>query len=189
MSTSNQNVMPINWQEVPDKELGWDEADPEDIAMAKLQQKFWCKQVWEAEEAKRCREAEEVEKGVHEAEEAWHWKVAEAERQREAEKEPKKWQHTKSKAGPNGSQGQKVKCMQCVKASVVCIVGPGTKWKVACDQCSHNKENLRKEWMQKDEAALSKHLKGKDKDKGLSKEKEQEGNEGSKDEGEEGEAE
>ncbi|KAG6331330.1 hypothetical protein ID866_7760 [Astraeus odoratus] len=41
MSTSNKNVMPINWKEVLDNELGWDEADPEDVTMVKLQEKFW----------------------------------------------------------------------------------------------------------------------------------------------------
>ncbi|KAG6328488.1 hypothetical protein ID866_10601 [Astraeus odoratus] len=142
MSSGNKNVMPINWQEVPNKELGLDEANPEDIAMAKLQEKFQHKQVQEAE-AKKCREAKEAEKRVCEAEEAekrvheaeaQHWEVAAIERQREAEqqreaerqeaeraKEAKKQQRAKSEAGPSSM-----------------------KRKMACDQCSCNKEKC--EW-------------------------------------------
>ncbi|KAG6328524.1 hypothetical protein ID866_10566 [Astraeus odoratus] len=40
MSSGNKNVESVNWHEVPKIKLGWDEADPEDIAMAKLQEKF-----------------------------------------------------------------------------------------------------------------------------------------------------
>ncbi|KAG6327223.1 hypothetical protein ID866_11866, partial [Astraeus odoratus] len=54
--------------------------------------------------------------------------------------EAKKQQHTKSKAGPSGSQG--TKCIWCVKVGAICIVGPGMKRKVACDWCSQNKEKL-----------------------------------------------
>ncbi|KAG6328060.1 hypothetical protein ID866_11029 [Astraeus odoratus] len=50
MSTGNKSIMPINWQEVPDKELGLDEANPKDVAMAMLQEKFWCK--WRHNEVK-----------------------------------------------------------------------------------------------------------------------------------------
>ncbi|KAG6328660.1 hypothetical protein ID866_10429 [Astraeus odoratus] len=42
MDTSSKN---INWQEVPNQELGWNEANPEDVVMAKLQEKFQCKLV------------------------------------------------------------------------------------------------------------------------------------------------
>ncbi|KAG6329432.1 hypothetical protein ID866_9657 [Astraeus odoratus] len=125
MSSGNKNVMPINWQEVPDKELGLDDAGPKDVAMAKLQEKFQCKQVQEAEEAKKHSKAEEAEKRAHEAE-AQCWEVAEAEKQREAEKqeaerakEEKKQQCAESKAGPSGVQGQESKCMWCTKASAV----------------------------------------------------------------------
>ncbi|KAG6326271.1 hypothetical protein ID866_12818, partial [Astraeus odoratus] len=147
MSSGNKNVMPINWQEVPKKELGLDEANPEDVAMAKLQEK-------EAEEAeKRVHEAEEAEKRACEAE-AQCQEVAVIERQREAEqqreakrqeakraKEAKKRQHAESKAGPSGAQGQELKCMQCTKASAMCIMGLGMKRKMVCNWCSHNKEN------------------------------------------------
>ncbi|KAG6327800.1 hypothetical protein ID866_11289, partial [Astraeus odoratus] len=101
MSSGNKNIVPINWQEVPDKELGLDEADPEDVAMAKLQEK------------------------AHEAE-VQHQEVAVIERQREAEwqreaerqeakraKEAKKQQCTKSEARPSSAQGQELKCV-CV---------------------------------------------------------------------------
>ncbi|KAG6328355.1 hypothetical protein ID866_10734, partial [Astraeus odoratus] len=141
MSSGNKNVMPVNWQEVPDKELGLDEADPKDIAMAKLQEK----------------EAEEAEKRAHKAE-VQHWEVAAIERQREAEwqreakrqeakraKEAKKWQCTKSKAEPSGARGQESKCMWCTTAGAVCIMGLGMKRKMACDQCSCNKEKC--EWL------------------------------------------
>ncbi|KAG6326135.1 hypothetical protein ID866_12955 [Astraeus odoratus] len=40
MSSGNKNVVPVNWQEVPDKELGLDKADPKDVTMAELQEKF-----------------------------------------------------------------------------------------------------------------------------------------------------
>ncbi|KAG6329476.1 hypothetical protein ID866_9613 [Astraeus odoratus] len=84
MDTSNKN---INWQEVSDQELGWNEANPEDIAMAKLQEKFQCKWVWEAKEAKKCWEAEEAKKRECKAE---RWQKTkrqrEAKKQREAEK-------------------------------------------------------------------------------------------------------
>ncbi|KAG6327893.1 hypothetical protein ID866_11197 [Astraeus odoratus] len=40
MSSGNKNIVPVNWQEVPDKELGLDKANPKDVAMAKLQEKF-----------------------------------------------------------------------------------------------------------------------------------------------------
>ncbi|KAG6328162.1 hypothetical protein ID866_10927 [Astraeus odoratus] len=103
MSTSNKNVKSVNWQEVPNAELGWDEADPEDIDLAKLQEKYWHKQVWEAEEVKKCWEAEEAEKRASAV-----VRQREAEQQREAErqeakraKEAKKQQHTKSKARPS----------------------------------------------------------------------------------------
>ncbi|KAG6329155.1 hypothetical protein ID866_9934 [Astraeus odoratus] len=149
MSTSNKNVESMNWQEVPDAELGWDEADPKDISLAKLQEKYQCKWVQEAEEVKKHQEVEEAEKRVHEAEEAK--KRREAEQQREAKKqeakrakEAKKWQHAESKARPSGAQGPESKCMQCTKASTMCIMGLGTKQKVACDWCSHNKEKC--EW-------------------------------------------
>ncbi|KAG6325976.1 hypothetical protein ID866_13113, partial [Astraeus odoratus] len=116
MSSGNKNVMPINWQEVPNKELGLDKANPKDVQ--------------EAEEVKKCREAEEAKKRACEAEEAekrackaeaWCWEAAAIERQREAKraKEAKKQQCTKSKAGPSGAQGQELKCMQCTKASAV----------------------------------------------------------------------
>ncbi|KAG6328735.1 hypothetical protein ID866_10354 [Astraeus odoratus] len=206
MSTGNKSIMPINWQE--------------------------CR---EAEEAKkRACEAEEAEKRVHEAE-VQHQEAAVVERQREAEwqeakraKEVKKQQHTKSKARPSG-----------------------TKRKMACDWCLHNKEKcggqedgfqsvdtlvdkvqifgaegflskpvleseptedelqetlrevkelqeehlewameclqMRKEWMQQEEATLTKHLKGKGKE--LAKESEQEEEQGTGDEEKEGEAE
>ncbi|KAG6327226.1 hypothetical protein ID866_11863 [Astraeus odoratus] len=115
MSSSIKNTTPINWQEVPNSELGWNEANPEDVAM-----------VWEAEEAKRHKEAKEAEKRACEAE-VWHWEAAEAKRRREAEqqkeaeraKEAKKWQHTESEARPSRSWGQDSKarhqaegCMQ-----------------------------------------------------------------------------
>ncbi|KAG6326723.1 hypothetical protein ID866_12366 [Astraeus odoratus] len=120
MSTGNKDVMPVNWQEVPDKELGLDKANPEDVAMVKLQEKFQHKQVQEVKEAKKHREAEEAEKKACKAEEAekrackaevWCWEAAVAERQREAEwqreakraKEVKKWQHAKSKARPSSA--------------------------------------------------------------------------------------
>ncbi|KAG6325858.1 hypothetical protein ID866_13231, partial [Astraeus odoratus] len=161
MSSGNKNAVPINWQEVPNKELGLDEADPEDVAMAKLQEKFRRKQVREAEEAKkrreakeakkRAREAEEAEKRAHEAEVQCR-EAAAIERQREAKrqeaeraKEAKKQQCAESEAGPSGAQGQEPKCMQCAKAGAVCIVGPGTKRKMACDRCSRNKEKC--EWL------------------------------------------
>ncbi|KAG6328027.1 hypothetical protein ID866_11062 [Astraeus odoratus] len=67
MDTSNKN---INWQEIPNQELGWNKANPEDVAMAKLQEKFRHKQVWEAEEAKKCWEAEEAKQREHKAVEA-----------------------------------------------------------------------------------------------------------------------
>ncbi|KAG6327117.1 hypothetical protein ID866_11972 [Astraeus odoratus] len=78
MSTGNKNIVPVNWQEVPNKELGLDKASPEDITME-------AKKHREAEEAeKRAHEAEEAEKRVCEAE-AQHQEVAVVERQREAE--------------------------------------------------------------------------------------------------------
>ncbi|KAG6327889.1 hypothetical protein ID866_11200 [Astraeus odoratus] len=168
MSSGNKNAMPINWQEVPNKELGLDEADPKDVTMAKLQEKFRCKRVQEAEEAKKCREAKEAKKRAREAKEAkkraceaevWCWEVAATERQREAEqqreaerqeaeraKEAKKRQHAESKAGPSGARGQEPKCMQCAKASAVCIMGLGMKRKMACDWCSCNKEKFEVLW-------------------------------------------
>ncbi|KAG6326501.1 hypothetical protein ID866_12588 [Astraeus odoratus] len=114
MSSGNKNIVPVNWQEVPDKEVGLDKADPEDITMAKLQEK----------------EAEEAEKRAHEAE-AWCWEAAVIERQREAEqqreaerqeaeraKEAKKWQCAKSEAGPSSMKrkmgGEKKKRMRRV---------------------------------------------------------------------------
>ncbi|KAG6326945.1 hypothetical protein ID866_12144, partial [Astraeus odoratus] len=131
MSSGNKNAVPVNWQEVPDKELGLDKADPEDVAMAKLQEKFRHKWVQEAKEAKKCREAEEAEKRAREAKEAKK-RVCEAEarrreaavieRQREAEqqreakrqeaeraKEAKKQQCAESEAGPSGARGQEPK--------------------------------------------------------------------------------
>ncbi|KAG6330933.1 hypothetical protein ID866_8154 [Astraeus odoratus] len=76
MFTSNKNSESVNWQEVPDAELVWDEADPEDIGLAKLQEKYQHKWVQEAKEVKRCWEAEEVEKRAHKAEEVWQREVA-----------------------------------------------------------------------------------------------------------------
>ncbi|KAG6330704.1 hypothetical protein ID866_8385 [Astraeus odoratus] len=70
MSTSNKSIESVNWQEVPNAELGWDEANPEDVSLVKLQEKYQHKQVWEAKEAKKCLEAEEAEKRACEAEEA-----------------------------------------------------------------------------------------------------------------------
>ncbi|KAG6328177.1 hypothetical protein ID866_10911 [Astraeus odoratus] len=77
MSSGNKNAMPVNWQEVPDKELGLDEANPEDVAMAKLQEKFRHKEAKEAK--KRVREAEEAEKRARKAE-AWRREAAVIER-------------------------------------------------------------------------------------------------------------
>ncbi|KAG6326284.1 hypothetical protein ID866_12805, partial [Astraeus odoratus] len=148
MSSSSKNTAPINWQEAPDSKLGWNKANPEDAR--------------EAKEAKRHKEAEEAEKRAHEAVEAekraceveaQHQEAVEAERRREAEwqkeaeraKEAKKWQCAKSGAGPSRSQGQDSKCIRCVKAGTMCMVGPGTKWKVVCDHCSCNKEKC--EWL------------------------------------------
>ncbi|KAG6328074.1 hypothetical protein ID866_11015, partial [Astraeus odoratus] len=101
----------------------------------------------EAEEAeKRACKAEEAEKRVHEVEAAEIKRRREVEQQREAEraKEAKKWQCAESEARPSGSQGQDSKCIQCVKAGAMCVVGPGTKWKVMYDHCSCNKEKC--EW-------------------------------------------
>ncbi|KAG6326768.1 hypothetical protein ID866_12321, partial [Astraeus odoratus] len=117
MSSGNKNAVPVNWQEVPDKELGLDKADPKDVAMAKLQEK-------EAKEAeKRACEAEEAKKRACEAE-ARRREVAVIERQREAEqqreaerqeaeraKEAKKRQRAKSEAGPSSAPGQEPKRM------------------------------------------------------------------------------
>ncbi|KAG6327506.1 hypothetical protein ID866_11583, partial [Astraeus odoratus] len=112
MSSGNKNAVPVNWQEVPDKELGLDKANPEDVAMAKLQEKFQHKQVREAKEVKKRREAEEAKKRACEAE-VWRQEAAAIERQREAEraKEAKKRQRTESKAGPSGARGQEPKRM------------------------------------------------------------------------------
>ncbi|KAG6326469.1 hypothetical protein ID866_12620, partial [Astraeus odoratus] len=156
MSSSSKNTAPINWQEAPDSKLGWNEADPEDVTMVKLQEKFWQKQAWEAEEAKRCKEAKEAEKRAHKAEEAEKrahkvevqcQEAVEAERRREAEraKGTKKWQHTESGAGPSRSRGQDSKCVWCAKVGTMCMVGLGTKQKVTCDHCSCNKEKC--EWL------------------------------------------
>ncbi|KAG6329780.1 hypothetical protein ID866_9309 [Astraeus odoratus] len=120
MSTGNKSVMPINWQEVPNKELGLDKADPKDVAMAKLQEKFWHKEAEEAE--KRVCEAEEAKKRACEAE-VQCWEVAAVERQREAEqqeaeraKEVKKRQCTESEARPSSMKrkmgGEKKKRMR-----------------------------------------------------------------------------
>ncbi|KAG6328309.1 hypothetical protein ID866_10780 [Astraeus odoratus] len=102
--------------------------------------------IFPAEEVKKCQEAEEAEKREHKAAEAWCWKEAaeaerqweaerwrEAERQREAKKakEAKKQQCAKSEAGPSSSQG--TKCIQCMKAGAMWIMGLGMKRKVACD--------------------------------------------------------
>ncbi|KAG6329256.1 hypothetical protein ID866_9833 [Astraeus odoratus] len=132
MSTSKKNIESVNWQEVPDTELGWDEANSEDVGLAKFQEKYWCKWVWEAEEAKKCWEAEEAEKRACKAEEARQREVAtEAERQKEAKRakgvwlcycipsvidsylssEAKKQQHTKSEVGSSGPCGQDSKCI------------------------------------------------------------------------------
>ncbi|KAG6328226.1 hypothetical protein ID866_10863 [Astraeus odoratus] len=160
MSSGNKNIMPVNWQEVPDKELGLD------ITMAKLQEKFQCKWVQEAKEVKKHREAKEAKKRVCEAEEAkkrackaevQHWEVAAIERQREAEqqreaewqreaeraKEAKKWQCTKSKARPSGAQGQESKCVWCAKASAMCIVRLGMKRKMG----GKKKKRTRRAWL------------------------------------------
>ncbi|KAG6327698.1 hypothetical protein ID866_11391 [Astraeus odoratus] len=40
MSTSNKNSKSVNLQEVPDAELAWDEANPKDVGLAKLQEKY-----------------------------------------------------------------------------------------------------------------------------------------------------
>ncbi|KAG6326824.1 hypothetical protein ID866_12265, partial [Astraeus odoratus] len=165
MSSSSKNTAPINLQEAPDSKLGWNKADPEDVAMVKLQEKFWQKLAWEAKEAKRCKEAEEAKKRAREAAEAekrackaeaWHQEVVEAKRRREAEqqkeagrqeakraKEAKKWQHAESGARSSGSWRQDSKCIQYAKVGTVCMVGPGTKQKVTCDCCSHNKEKCK----------------------------------------------
>ncbi|KAG6326112.1 hypothetical protein ID866_12977, partial [Astraeus odoratus] len=149
MSSGNKNAMPVNWQEVPNKELGLDEANPKDEV----------KKCREAKEAKkRVHKAEEAEKRVHKAEARCQEAAAierqrEAEQQREAErqeaeraKEAKKQQHAKSEAGPSSARGQEPKCMRCAKASTMCIVGPGMKRKMACDRCSCNKEKFEELW-------------------------------------------
>ncbi|KAG6328285.1 hypothetical protein ID866_10804 [Astraeus odoratus] len=63
MSTSNKNIESVNWQEVPNAELGWDKADPEDVSLAKLQEKYQRKWVWEAEEVKKCWKERRLKKG------------------------------------------------------------------------------------------------------------------------------
>ncbi|KAG6328290.1 hypothetical protein ID866_10799 [Astraeus odoratus] len=144
MSSGNKNVESVNWQEVPEIKLGWDEANPEDVTMAKLQEKFQHKR------------AEEAMKRAHKAE-AWHQEAAVVERQREAEqqreakkqeaeraKEAKKQQCAKSEARPSGAQGQESKCVWCAKAGAVCVMGLGMKRKMACNWCSCNKEKC--EW-------------------------------------------
>ncbi|KAG6328888.1 hypothetical protein ID866_10200 [Astraeus odoratus] len=83
MSSGNKNVMPVNWQEVPNKELGLDKADPKDW----VQEAKEVKKHREAKKAeKRGCEAEEAEKRAHKAE-AQHQKVAVIERQRKAEQQ------------------------------------------------------------------------------------------------------
>ncbi|KAG6327720.1 hypothetical protein ID866_11370, partial [Astraeus odoratus] len=123
MSSGNKNAMPINWQEVPDKELGLDEADPKDVAMAKLQEK-------EAEEAeKRACKAEEAKKRAQRRE------VAVIERQREAE-----WQREAKRQ--EAERAKEAKKRQCAESEA----GPSSmKRKMACDWCSHNKEKC--EWL------------------------------------------
>ncbi|KAG6328945.1 hypothetical protein ID866_10144 [Astraeus odoratus] len=75
--------------------------------MVKLQEKFWQKWVWEAEEANKCKEAKEAEKRAHKAEEA------EKRECKVAGGEAKKWQCAESEARPSGTQG--TKCIQCAK--------------------------------------------------------------------------
>ncbi|KAG6331444.1 hypothetical protein ID866_7644 [Astraeus odoratus] len=45
MSTSSKNLMPINWKEVLDKDLGWSKADSKDVSLVKLQEKETLAQV------------------------------------------------------------------------------------------------------------------------------------------------
>ncbi|KAG6326716.1 hypothetical protein ID866_12373, partial [Astraeus odoratus] len=135
MSSSSKNAAPINLQEAPDSKLGWNKADPEDVAMVKLQEKFQQKSAQEVKEAKRCKEAEEAKKRACETAEAekrackaeaWHQEVVEAKRRREAEQQKEVGRQEAKRA-----------------KGAFPIYRPGTKQKVACDCCSHNKEKCK----------------------------------------------
>ncbi|KAG6327866.1 hypothetical protein ID866_11223 [Astraeus odoratus] len=231
MSSGNKNVKSMSWQEVPKIKLGWDKADPENIAMVKLQEKFQHKWVQEAEEAKKCRDAEEAKKRAHEAEEAKKrvheaeeakkrahkaeeaekrahkaeeakkrahkaeeakkraceaeaqcQEVAEAERQREAKraKEAKKQQCAESKAGLSiNTLVNEVK----IFGAEGYLPKPALESEVSEDKL----QEALKEWMWQEEAALTKHLKGKGKEQ-VEEEEQEEEDQGTRDEGGEGEA-
>ncbi|KAG6329539.1 hypothetical protein ID866_9550 [Astraeus odoratus] len=88
MSTSNKNIESMNWQEVPNAELGWDEANPKD----------------EAEEVKKHQKAEEAEKRACEVEEV---------RQREAAMEAER----RAKVDDNNNDDDDVVVVSTCKAS------------------------------------------------------------------------
>ncbi|KAG6328222.1 hypothetical protein ID866_10867 [Astraeus odoratus] len=226
MSSGNKNVMPVNWQEVPDKELGLDKADPED-----------------AEEAKKHREAKEAEKRMHEAEVQCQ-EVAVMERQREAEQQrvaewaKGAWLSLHGCSVVDRRMGKVVKELQGLRKGVAAMAksnwdltwvlyhgfqsvdtlvdevqifgAEGFLPKLVLESEPAEDElqealreveelqeehlewamehlQMRKEWMQQEEAALTKRLKGKGKE--LAKGSEQEEEQGTGDEGKEGEAE
>ncbi|KAG6330405.1 hypothetical protein ID866_8684 [Astraeus odoratus] len=206
MSTGNKSVMPINWQEVPDKELGLDKADPEDVTMAKLQEKFW--------------KAEEAKKRVCKAE-AQHWEAAVVERQREAEHQEAKrakgaWLFLHNCLVVDRRMGKVVKELWGLREGVATMAksNQDLAWVLYCrfqsmdtlvdevqifgaegflpkpEEClewAMECLQMRKEWMQQEKAALTKHLKGKGKE--LAKKSKQEEEQGTGDEEKEGEAE
>ncbi|KAG6326705.1 hypothetical protein ID866_12384 [Astraeus odoratus] len=153
-STSAPSVMP-DWTTVPDAQLNWDDNDTEETTVAKFQEKYRRKKVWEEErkhqEEEERHKAEEVEQR-HKAEEARACAATEekqkceeaAAKEQAATEAQKKRQRVESEVGPGGSWFHNPKCLRCAKNNLSCKVAMGMKKRSACVGCTKLKEKCKK---------------------------------------------